>query len=402
VRIAIDYTPAVRQGAGIGRLTRDLVRAVLALESANEYVLFVAGRVSAVCRAEAVKGFSGRDPSESLRTTGHVFADVKGSPAASSARLVDTLLPERWLTAAWHRLRLPLPVESFVGHCDLFHSTDFVLPPTRSARGLVTVHDLTFLRYPECAHPALRAYLSAAVPRSLARAAHVLADSQATRNDLMELLGVAGERISVLYGGVSPHYRPDGDVQADLAVRRRQGLDRPYILSVGTLEPRKNYARLLQAFARLRQELALPHLLGIAGGRGWLYDEIFAQVERLELADAVRFLGFVADGDLPALYRGADVFVFPSLYEGFGFPPLEAMACGCPVVCSSASSLPEVVGDAALLINPLDQDSLADGLRLALSDRELRKHLVTAGQRQAARFDWTRAARQLLDVYGTL
>lgn len=385
MRIAIDYTPAVRQGAGIGRLTRHLVRALVELNAPHTYTLFVAGPLPA--------GSTSLPP---------VYGEREGWSWPANVRLRATTIPERYLTILWHRLRLPLPAEHFVGPCDIFHSTDFVLPPVRRARTLLTVHDLTFLRFPNCADPGLRAYLSAVVPRSLARAGHILADSQATKRDLVELLAVAPERISVIYGGIEARFSPAGDVAEDAATRRRYGLDRPYILSVSTLEPRKNYERLLRAFAALRQSAGLPHLLAIAGGKGWLYEGIFAEAERLKLGDAVRFLGFVPDAHLPALYRGADLFAFPSLYEGFGFPPLEAMACGCPVVCSNTSSLPEIVGDAALLVSPTDEEELAEALRLALTDGARRQAMIAAGRRQAAGFTWQASARQLLVEYERL
>ena len=168
----------------------------------------------------------------------------------------------------------------------------------------------------------------------------------------------------------------------------------PFILGLGTLEPRKNLPRLIEAFGRLKAGGA-AHLLALAGGKGWLYDPIFSQVERLGLREAVRFLGYVADDDLPALYSLADAFAFPSLYEGFGLPPLEALACGAPTVVSTSSSLPEVVGDAALLVPPTDVDALADALHRLVSDEALRARLREAGPLQARQFTWEAAGRAL-------
>ena len=368
MHIAIDYTPAIRQGAGIGRLTRHLVRELVQTEPRHRYTLFVAGPVD------------------------RRSAEWSGWPA--NVRLRPTPVSERLLTILWHRLRLPLPVEWFTGRCDLFHSTDFVLPPVAGARTLLTVHDLTFLRYPDCAHPPLRAYLQNVVPRSLARADCVVADSQSTKKDLVELLGVPGEKIAVVYGGVDSRFAPESSQACKTCE-----LSGPYILSVGTLEPRKNYARLIRAYARLCQETGLPHLLVIAGGKGWLYDDIFAEVRRLGLEQRVRFLGFVDDAALPALYRGAELFVFPSLYEGFGFPPLEAMACGCPVVASNSSSLPEVCGDAAILVPPEDEGALAGAMSTVFRDAVLRQALRARGLAQAAHFTWPAAARRLVEEY---
>jgi len=371
MRIGIDYTAAAHQGAGIGRYTRGLIRALTHLDRRNEYRLFVAGG-------------------------GGPFGQARWP---SNVRLRIIPLSQRNLTRIWHRLRIPLPVEVFTGLLDIFYSPDFVLPPVWRARTLLTVHDLSFVRYPQTADPRLYRYLNVAVPRSVQRADHILADSRNTARDLTELWGVPPERISVLYSGVEPRFRPLTD-GADLArVRRRYGLPSHFILSVGTLQPRKNYERLIQAFGQLREiaEDRSYHLV-IVGDRGWLYEPIFDCVRRLGLEGEVLFPGFVADEDLPALYTLADLFAFPSLYEGFGLPVLEAMACGTPVVCSNASSLPEVAGEAALLVDPLDVEGWAEAMRRALEDEELRRELVARGLAQARRFTWERAAEELLEI----
>ncbi|HLY27042.1 MAG TPA: glycosyltransferase family 1 protein, partial [Aggregatilineales bacterium] len=204
----------------------------------------------------------------------------------------------------------------------------------------------------------------------------------------------------VLYSGVNETFKPVGDAAPLQAVRARYGLgQRPFILAVGTLQPRKNYARLIRAFAQIGEaDLALV----IAGGRGWLYDEIFAEVQRLGLGPRVIFPGFVADQDLPALYSAAAVLAYPSIYEGFGLPILEAFACGTPVVSSNASCLPEVAGDAALLIDPTDVAALAEALTRALTDTALRAQLTAAGLARAQQFTWQAAAQQLLAEYRAL
>jgi len=300
-------------------------------------------------------------------------------------------LSDDWLARLWHRLRLPLPVELVTGPLDLFYSPDFVLPPTRrAARTLLTVHDLSFLHYPDAFVPTLRCYLERVVPRSVARADHVLADSEATRADLIAHLGTEPEKVDVLYSGVDPRFCPAPEANEHERLQERYTIgERPYVLSVGTVQPRKNYIRLIRAFASLRAE---AHLL-IAGGKGWLYEEIFAEAETHE---SVHLLGFVEDEDLPALYRSAALFAFPSLYEGFGLPVLEAMACGTPVVCSDVSSLPEVTGNAALLVDPLDTDALTGAMAHVLGDAERREEMIAHGLSQAARFTWERSARQLL------
>jgi len=369
VRIAIDYTPALSQGAGIGRYTRGLVAALAEVDPRNRYTLFCAGET----------------------------APPEGWPAGFAIR--RTRVSARWLTAAWHRLRLPIPAELFTGDCDLYHSPDFTLPPLRRARGIVTIHDLSFLRVPECADPKLRDFLAQAVPRAVARAHRVLADSESTQRDLIALLNVPDEKISVVTPAVEPRFRRVTDQAALHDVRRRYGLPDQFILGIGTLEPRKNFVGLIQAYARLRRTSSLPHALVIAGRPGWLYEAIYEQARREGVTEAVRFLGFVADADLPALYTLADLLTYPSLYEGFGIPVLEAMACGVPVITSDNSSLPEAAGTAARLINANDHDGLAAAMAQVIGDGARRAEMIERGYAQARRFTWQNSAHALVDAY---
>ncbi len=303
------------------------------------------------------------------------------------------------MSRLWHRLKVPLPAEWLAGRCDLYHSPDFTLPPLARARGLVTVHDLSFLTMPECAPPTLREYLQRVVPASVARAHHVLADSSNTRDDLVALLKVSPEKISVVPGGVEDRFRPIEDVDALEAVRSRYGLPSEFLLSVGTLEPRKNYPALISAYADLRRRTGLPHRLVIAGREGWMYEPIYERVEQEDVGADVQFVGYVADEDLPALYNLADLFVYPSLYEGFGLPPLEAMACGIPVVCSNTSSLPETVGDAAITVAPTDVNSLSQAMEVGLFDFGRRAQAIERGRAQADKFGWAAAAEKLAAAY---
>jgi glycosyltransferase involved in cell wall biosynthesis len=223
-------------------------------------------------------------------------------------------------------------------------------------------------------------------------------DSENTRNDVICLLDADADRVFVVPGGVGPSFAPSGDEQVE-SVRQRYELDGPYILAVGTIEPRKNLPRLIDAFARFRSRSEAPHRLVIAGGRGWLSDETFRRAAQSSFSSDIRFLGKFPDEDLPALYAGADVFVYPSLYEGFGLPVLEAMACGVPVVCSDTSSLPEFADGAAQLIPPEDTDAIASAVEAVCTDDELRQSLRTRGTARAAEYTWERSARRLLDVY---
>ncbi|WP_298816576.1 glycosyltransferase family 4 protein [Chloroflexus sp.] len=377
MRIGIDFTAGIWQGAGIGRYTRELVRAAAQAGPDLSFHLFYAA--------------GGLDPTSPFVRYAHDLA-------ASYPHITLRPLPinPRLLTIIWQRLRLPLRIEWFIGSLDVVHAPDFVLPPTH-ARALLTIHDLTFLVEPGCAEPNLRRYLSEAVPRSLRRADLILVDSKATAGDLGRLYGIPNQRIRLLYPAVDERFRPISPAEL-LMVRERLRLPDHYLLFVGTLEPRKNLVRLLHAFATLRDDYPDLYLL-IAGRRGWLYDEIFTTVEQHRLGDRVHFLDFVADDDLPALYNLAEAFVYPSLYEGFGFPVLEALACGTPVVTSRVASLPEVAGSAAIMVDPLDTEDIAAGIRAALTDPT---PLRAAGPPQAATFRWEQTGQALVTIYREL
>jgi glycosyltransferase involved in cell wall biosynthesis len=370
-RVAIHYTPALTQTAGIGRYTRGLVAALARLSPPDEmeFRLFAMGWPSKV-----------------------------GSwPAHFTWRGVP--VSELTMIRLWHRLHVPLPAEWLTGPVDLYHSPDYVLPPLRRAAGIVTIHDLSFLRVPACAEPKLRTFLIAEVPKAVRRAAHVLADSESTRRDVIELLAVPPEKVSVVPAGVGLEFRRVKDEGRLTAVRIRYGLPQHFILSVGKLEPRKNFVRLIQAYALLRRRRAPPHHLVIVGERGWLYEETLREPDRQGVAGWVHFPGFVADEDLPAVYSLADAFAFPSLYEGFGIPPLEALACGVPTVVADNSSLPEVVGEAALRVPAEDVMALAEALDRLLRDEAWRERTRSAGPAQAGQFTWEMAAEKLLVAY---
>lgn len=375
MRIAIDYSAAVNQRAGIGRLVRNQVLALAEVDHDNDYRL-----VYARPNRDTVPQF----------------------PRAVNFSRREVGIRERWLTILWHRAKLPLPADWLSGPVDLFHCPDFVLPPLRRARGVLTVHDLAFLMRPDCADHRLRAYLEEVVPRSIRRADFIIADSENTRNDLVVLLGAQPASIAVVPGGVEDRFEPITDAEQLRRARRKVGLrDEPFILAIGVIEPRKNLNRLMDAFRALKQRNDVPSDLKLvmAGGKGWLFDDIFEHHAASPIRDHILMPGFVPDELLPALYSAADVFAFPSLYEGFGLPILEAMACGTPVVASRSSCLPEVADGAALLVDPNNVDGLIAALELALVDSDLRARLIKQGRQRAREYSWRRAAEQLLGVY---
>jgi glycosyltransferase involved in cell wall biosynthesis len=376
VKIGIDYTAALKQNGGIGRYTRGLVTTLAQLDQQNSYILMLT--------PDAPR--TGLQFFQSHPNFGH-----KTYP-----------LPEWWLTIGWHRLYLPVPVEWFAGPVDLFHSPNFILPPTRLAKTLLTVHDLSFIRHPQGAVSKLRRWLEKVVPRSLARADHVLADSESTKQDLIDIFAIPSEKITVIGAGVEPRFQPITGVNNLNTVRQRYRLppSEKIILGLGTLEPRKNFTGLIKAFEQ--SPVRETHHLVIAGGKGWLYNDIFAAAETSPVADRIHLVGFVADADLPALYSLAGIFAYPSHYEGFGIPVIEAMACGTPVVCANNSSLPEVAGQSALQITATDTSGLAEAMYRLSIDSSLREQSIAEGFLQAKKFNWPAATKRLLSVYRDL
>jgi glycosyltransferase involved in cell wall biosynthesis len=373
--VAIDYTPAYEQSGGIGRYVRQLVAALAEQDEETNYRLLVAG-----AKSDGLPLAPGRN---------FTWKPVRFTP--------------QWLARIWHRARLPLPVEMFVGDVKLYHATDFVLPPTLSkTKTILTVHDLSFVRVPEAASPGLKAYLDKVVPRSVQRSDHVLADSQATKNDLIELYDTPPAKIDVLLSGVDARFHRIDDASVLLVTRSKYRLgNRPFIFSVGTVQPRKNYSRLIHALARLRS-LGYDVSLVIAGGRGWLEDPIYETVRATGMREFVHLIGFVDEADLPILYSAATCTAFVSLYEGFGFPILESMGCGTPVLTSTVSSLPEVAGDAALLVDPHDLDAITYALQRLIDDLDLREILINKGLARVKQFTWAASARHLKQIYAQL
>ncbi len=280
---------------------------------------------------------------------------------------------------------------------DMLFVPAHVLPPVRPKRTLVTIHDLGYRYFPE-AHPRRqRLYLEWSTRWNARVADHILADSCATRDALVQEYGIAASKITVAYPGYNSDLAPVRDARILAAVQARYGISGPYILFIGRLQPRKNLVRLIEAFARLAPDRPALSLV-LAGPAGWLAEPIRARVRDLELEGRVLFPGYIAEADKAALLSGAHVFAYPSLYEGFGFPVLEAQACGIPLLASNTSSLPEVVGDGGLLVDPLDTSAIAEGLARLLDDVMLRRTLVALGSANLRRFSWEATAGIVFSV----
>jgi glycosyltransferase involved in cell wall biosynthesis len=324
-----------------------------------------------------------------------VFTSERRYTAAPGIRLQISQLPtgRPAVRILWEQALQPWAVRR--AKLDLLHSPAFVGPFLSACPLVVTVHDLSFLFFPQSFRTLNRSYLRLFTWLSLRRARRVLAVSESTKRDLVRYYGLSPAKVDVVYNGVDGAFRP---LPADqvAAFRRRAGLPDRFMLFVGTLEPRKNVVRLIEAYARLPKER--PPLV-LVGGKGWLYEQIFAQVEALNLSSQVHFAGYVLAQDLPLWYNAADLFVYPSLYEGFGLPPLEAMACGTAVITSTASSLPEVVGKAGLAVDPTDTEALAAAMGQMLTARDLREQMQAEGLAQAQKFTWARTAQCTVGSY---
>jgi glycosyltransferase involved in cell wall biosynthesis len=303
--------------------------------------------------------------------------------------------PNEYARAIWEQLIVPLQVRRL--HPDVYHSPNYILPLTLRCPTVVTIHDLAFL---DRSVHRLRShlYLSVLAGHAIRRANRVICVSNFTRDRLVARFPSARDRVRVVSEGVGPGFRPAALADVE-AFRDRHRLDAPYVLFVGTLEPRKNLPRLIGAFARAVREGGFPHLLVVAGAGGWKEGPVWQAHRESPLRDRIRFVGYLDEAELPAAYSGADVFAYPSLEEGFGLPALEAMACGTPVLTSDGSSLPEVVGDAAVQADPRDESALAAALAGLLGDPRRREALSAAGRRRARRFAWDAVAEQTLAVY---
>lgn len=371
MRLAIDYTSAVRQGAGVGRYTRSLVNALTAeIDSSIQMLLWYSG-----------------DEHHDI---------AKGAMRSPNVEAKRVVIPDRWLTAFWQRLHLPLQLERLIGPFDVSHSPDFVAPPT-AGPNVITVHDLSYRITPEFAHPRLRRYLEHAVPRSVRRAEQVIVPSETTRQDVIEHYGIDEHLVRAIPHGVDPWFQPANESAIEQTLAHF-GLRRPYFIIVGTIEPRKNHLNLLAAFERLHKERP-DASLAIFGRSGWLSEPIMSEIERYARFLPLRHLQGVEDSWLPALYSGSTALVYPSWYEGFGLPVLEAMACGTMAIVSDRGSLPEIAGKAAMIVPPASIDALAETMKTALDDADLRESYGRRGRVHAAQFRWDESARQHLALY---
>ena len=372
-RVCIEASPALQQQAGLGRYTAGLLRGLLELDPQADYAL-----AYNLSRQVEVPRYLAQLPH---------YAFPHGNK------------PWRLRNAASYFGPLAMD-HNFVGS-HLYHSTGHLLPRLRTMRTVFTLHDVIPFLFPEHHLWQNKIFFEIMLPRFLQQADAIIAVSRNTKRDALRVLDLPPEKIHVISEGIEAQFSPVTDPQQLAAVRQRYNLPQRFVLTVGTLEPRKNHTMLLHAFGALLA--AEPDVvLAIAGKRGWLYKDFLAALDNSGLEPHVRLLNRVPDADLPALMSAASVFAFPSLYEGFGLPPLEAMACGTPVLCSTAASLPEVVGEGGWLLNPLAPAEWTRAMQRLLSEPEARSTLIERARKQAANFTWRKTAIATRAVYPQL
>ncbi|MGK7345527.1 MAG: glycosyltransferase family 4 protein [Candidatus Nitrospinota bacterium M3_3B_026] len=370
MKIAIDVRTISKPRSGVGHYVTNLIRELQAIDGDNSYLL-----ISNDGAYETE--FSPRANFENYKTW-----------ISNENHLVGDLWESLWLPGMLRKRGV-----------DVFHGPAFMIPLRLPAmRAVVTIHDIVAFIKPETVPLKYAMYMRFLISLVARKADRIITPSQSTKKDLVNILSIPEERINVVYEAVSGKFRPAGDAGVRADVKRRFGIRDRYMLFVGNLEPRKNLVRLLRAFEAARERLGGAYQLVICGKKGWLYKDILKTFREVDKGDVI-LTSYVSDPDLVGLYQGADMFVFPTLYEGFGLPVLEAMACGAPVINSNVSSLPEISEDASILIDPLDVESISEAMvRLAFSE-SLRDELREKGLRRAARFSWTETARKTLDVY---
>lgn len=378
MRIGIDCSLVPGERVGIGQYSYQLVQALSRIDHENEYLLYPV-----------------------FYYTFHPQYRQALLPQTPNMRVAFRWLPRSVLRALRHSRAPWFTREWLLGQVDVVHSVSFSAPRfySRRRRLVVTIPDLSFLTHPECHTQENVAHALRGTRDAVAWANALITISHHARQDLIERMGAPPERVVVTYIAPSPLCVREEDPSVLSRIRAFYRLPLHYVLFVGSLEPRKNIKRLLTAYASLHPTLQREVQMVIAGGRGWLNDDIRPTVEALGLTDRVHFIGYVKEEDLPAVYSLATVFAYPSLYEGFGLPVLEAMQCGTPVLTSNVSALPEVAGDAALVVTPTDVEEIADGLTRLLEHTDLRMNLRTRGYRRVQEFSWERCARETLAVY---
>lgn len=368
MHIAIDATAVPPKPMGAGRYVIYLIRELAALDTSHKFTVFA---------HEYLRPFLSDLPGAHTRVIW-----LPNKPPAM--RLI------------WEQTFFPRILRR--SGVDLLHSPHYTMPLSCPVPSVITFHDMTFFIHPEMHTLSKRAFFPWIMHHSSRKADMIITDSESTRRDAMQLLAIPPEKIVTVHLGYQDIFRPITDTAILDAVREKHHLPEHFILYVGAVEPRKNLPLLLNVFDILVQQGYSQHLV-IVGGLGWLYQDVLTQIDKLRAKDRIHRMGHIPYADLPVFYNLADVFVYPSIYEGFGLPPLEGMACGTPVITSDISSMPEFVGDAGVLAPPNDEAALLEAIQTVLSDDALRGRLAKDGPKQAANFTWKHTAEKTMNIY---
>lgn len=374
LRVGLDISRTVEESAGIGQYARQLMNALAEIDSVNAYVIYPFFHE---CLPDNWK--HARIPSKPNFQMGFKYRS------------------ERSIRRCWNNPFFDR--ERFWNGVDLVHSTAYAAPLLKRKPLVVTIHDMTPFIYPQFHTPENCQLVMRNVLRASRRAARIIAVSESTKKDVMRLLHLPEKRIAVIHEGVGRIFHPRRDPRCWSRIKHRFLIREPFLLGVGSVEPRKNFQRVIAVFAALKRQRRIPHQLVIVGGSGWRNGGIHAFVEEEGLAGEVVFTGYLEEADVAELYRRCELFLYPSLYEGFGLPVLEAMSCGAPVVTSNVSSMPEVGGDAVVYVNPEDTFELYEAVTGLIENQFRLLQLSAAGSRRASRFSWTKTAKRTLEVY---
>ncbi len=369
MRIAIDIQTVIGRKTGIGKYTENLVQALSEISSSHQFRL---------CYFNFRSGFKGME--------------IK----ADNFKNIGIRLPGRVFSFLWKKINAP-NFDDLFGRADIFHFPNFISRPVKSGKTIVTIHDLAFKRFPEYIEKKNLDFLNDNVPRTLAAADKIIAVSEFTKDELLKLYTVPEGKVAVIHEAPDEKFKKIEDLKPFEQVKNKYKLPDKFFLWVGTLEPRKNISLLLESFSDFKKRDKSDCKLVIVGKWGWNYSDFMDKLKSLISKNEVIFTEYVSDEDLPVIYNLAGAFIFPSVYEGFGLPPLEAMACGVPVVTTPA--LDEVVGEAAVKVSTADVKELSQAMEDILKNENLRKDLIGKGFKRAGRFSWERAARETLSLY---
>jgi glycosyltransferase involved in cell wall biosynthesis len=368
MRIGIDATALPPQPVGAGNYIIQLIRALASLNVNDEFVIFA-------------------------HQKGHALINLPEKDSFEWIILEDRNPGSRLI---WEQTLFPQLVKK--SGVNLLHSLHYTRPMKLPCASVVTFHDMTFFLYPELHTRAKRLFFPLAIRASARRADALIAVSESTRQDVIRVLGISPEKIITIQSGVDPAFRPINDTVAKGKIAEKYDLPERFILYVGLIEPRKNLPMLISAFKRFIDS-GKDYKLVLVGSYGWMYEKLLKQINNLDLEGMIYFTGYVSQEDLPLVYNLSSLFVYPTIYEGFGLPVLEAMACGVPVITTDVSSLPEIVGEAGMLVPVNDVEALYGAMIAVLGDEDVRRKMINKGMQRAAKFTWEQTAKLTFQVY---